>query len=487
MKYNFTNGTDTQKEQWRQAAHRLLHLPFDELPLSIEVTFVPSSSLNKQTTLAETNWSYGSSFSTTEVRNDAPTFGSLASLKAEAAALGLTWSTEKFYAETSVHELGHAAYAALPEDARIAIAKMFGAKSDDIEELSAPSKWQNRIIEGIAETFKEAFLPARHRVFPNRTNKKIAYSRFPEFRKLFRSYETMDGGEGGEGGGGWKPLPKADTARIGDDLHNDPLGFATPRVGLYDRYEWEGSPIGGVPTEPVHYIWGSRASSNWMGHANEKLEVRQPIVPPNMAFFAPTAEWAGGFTEGEPPAFGWVSWNAWQMSAFIVIRDAAGKDWSMEVSLQIIPEVEQKLFEFQTELKWWLVGLRKLPFQETPETLYGSSVLSIILDGWGVSGEEIFQAWEAKGQTITRNEDGSDVYFMRAGAFCACGNANLLAQVPPRRTIEAEPLEENMLELWARPLEATEEEGTKVSMTAPGGSLEPTGSKSGRHLHPVAS
>jgi hypothetical protein len=486
MKYNFTNGTAEQKEQWRQAAHRLLHLPFDELPLSIEVSFVPSSSLNKQTTLAETNWNYGSSFSTTEVRNDAPAFGSLASLKAEAAALGLTWSTEKFYAETAVHELGHAAYAALPESARIAIAKLFGAKSDDIEELSAPSKWQNRIIEGIAETFKEAFLPARHRVFPNRTNKKIAYSLFPEFRKLFRSYETMDGGEGGEGGGGWKPLARADTARIGDNLHNDPLGVASPRVGLYDRFVWEGEPVGGVPTNPVHYLWASRASSNWMGHLTDKLEVRHPIMPPDMAFFAPGAEWAEGFTEGKPPEFGWVSWNGWNMSCFIVVQDAAGKDFGMEVGLQIIPEVELKLFEFQTKIPWWLVAIYTPPFKEF-EVLYGSSVLSMIVDGFGFSGEEIFQAWEAKGETVTRNEDGSDVYFFRAGAFFTCGNASLLETVPPRRTIAAEPLEENMLELWARPLEATEEEGTKVSMTAPGGQLEPTGSRSGRHPHPVAS
>lgn len=189
MKYTFANGNERQKALWKEAVGHLLHMPSTALPLEIEVSFVdPSLLSNSHTTLAETNWTYGSVQSTQKVRNDSPGFGEARlSLLAEAAALGRTFSSETFFLETSIHELGHALFAALPEASRAAIAKMFGAKSDSLSEI-APSdrKWQDRIIEAIAETFKEAFLPRRFRVFGNRTNIHIPYSEYPTFRAFFR-------------------------------------------------------------------------------------------------------------------------------------------------------------------------------------------------------------------------------------------------------------------------------------------------------------
>jgi hypothetical protein len=187
--FTFTNGNARQKSMWTEAVKHLLNLPEKAVPLSIDVTFVdPSEVASGENDFASTNSTYDSTEATQKVRDDAPGFGDLRdSIIAEAAALGLPFSPERFYLETSIHELGHALFSSLPQAARVQIAAMFGASSDDPDELSPPgSKWPNRIIEGIAETFKEAFLPRQFRVFPNRTNRHITYDKFPAFRALFR-------------------------------------------------------------------------------------------------------------------------------------------------------------------------------------------------------------------------------------------------------------------------------------------------------------
>jgi hypothetical protein len=200
MKYEFANGNTTQKGMWEEAISHLLHLPQDALPLTINVSFVDPSTLvggGHLIDLAVTTWTYGSTEAETKVRNDSPGFGEARqSLEAEAAGLGLVFNPERFYLETAIHELGHAAFASLPESKRIAIAQMFGAQSDDLGELDpSGAGWQDKIIEGIAETFKEAFLPRRFRVFPNRTKRKIPYHEYPRFRELFRQAVPEIGSE----------------------------------------------------------------------------------------------------------------------------------------------------------------------------------------------------------------------------------------------------------------------------------------------------
>lgn len=189
MTYEFLNGTDQQQRLWAEAIDHFLTLPKDALPLSIEIQFVdPSEVASGHTDLAATTYSYGSEQASTVVRNDAPGFGDQRkTLEALAQSMGLDYSEERFYMETAAHELGHALYAALPEDKRVQIAQMFGAATDSPEELQPEgTDWRDHISEGIAETFKEAFLPRRYRVFPNRTNKHIPYHQFPEFRSLWR-------------------------------------------------------------------------------------------------------------------------------------------------------------------------------------------------------------------------------------------------------------------------------------------------------------
>lgn len=190
MNLTFENGTSRQKAQWEQALNSLLSLPMDLVPLSISVKFVDPDEVTSEgdTDLALTTWTYDSPSSSTKVRDDAPGYGDQQqSLEALAAGMGLAYNADLHYNETVIHEFAHSLFAALPEEQRIRIAQLFGAKGDSIEELQPKgSAWEDRIMEGIAETFKEAFLPRRFRVFPNRTNHQIPYNLYPEFRSLWR-------------------------------------------------------------------------------------------------------------------------------------------------------------------------------------------------------------------------------------------------------------------------------------------------------------
>ncbi len=205
----FTNGNDEQKALWRFGLHHLTNLPFDDIPLSETVTFKPPSDLKPEngtsTYYAETFWDYDSGEGDVWVRNDAPGFGSSdASLIAEATSMGLHYSPQLHLHETAVHETGHAVFAAIPHKYRLAICKLFGANTDDPSVIyPTGEQWTKRIGEAIAETFKEAFLPERYRVFPARTDKKLGYAYFPTFRRLIR-----EGLEAVPGGGGEVIIPK---------------------------------------------------------------------------------------------------------------------------------------------------------------------------------------------------------------------------------------------------------------------------------------
>lgn len=234
MKYTFTNGTTQQQSLWRSAFDHLLHIPSSALPLQITVSFVSPGSLSKDhTTLADTFWTYGSIDSEQKVRSDAPGFGDAEpAMIAEAAAFGVKFNITRFYQETAIHELGHAVFAALPEATRIAIAKMFGAKGDEISELQPEGvEWKNRIMEGIAETFKEAFLPSSHRVFPNRTNRRISYAQFATFRRLVREGIAEMESEGEPIGPGETEVPKYNVDIFAEGQPVFEESYANPTLG----------------------------------------------------------------------------------------------------------------------------------------------------------------------------------------------------------------------------------------------------------------
>jgi hypothetical protein len=191
MILTFENGTDLQQEIVRTTVHVLMGLPFDSINLDWTIEFTPDPDPSLHNEFAVTNWSYDSNVATTEIASVAPNWP-------------YPWTGPRFMQETVAHELGHALFASLSEANRQAIAAMFGAASDDPEILAPPgSAWEDRIQEGIAETFKDAFLPRRYRSYSNRTNHKISYSRFPEFRALWRTATVEAGGE---------ELPEGETA-----------------------------------------------------------------------------------------------------------------------------------------------------------------------------------------------------------------------------------------------------------------------------------
>lgn len=184
MNLTFVNGNAIQQAACRTVAHNLLNLPFDAIFLTHKVEFTADPLPSSHSEFAVTDWTYGDTEPFTKIASVAPAWPE-------------PWRGVKFLQEVYAHELGHGLFASLPEEARIAIAAMFGADSDDIEELQPDgSDWEDRIMEGIAETFKDAFLPRRFRRYPNRTNRHIPISKYPEFRSLWRGGIEQVGGAG---------------------------------------------------------------------------------------------------------------------------------------------------------------------------------------------------------------------------------------------------------------------------------------------------
>lgn len=199
MRLFFNNGSAAQKAACRFAAHNLLNYPFATIPLYLTVEFVADPVEELHNEYAATTWTYNDQVATIKIKNTAgsPETGGV-----------------NFLQESFVHELAHALFAALPTGKRTAIARMFGAESDDIDELFPENRdWRDLIGEGIVETFKDAFLPRRFRVYTNRTNHSISISRYPEFRGLWRP-----GGSLGEGSG---IIPIIDPL---DDQLESPIG-----------------------------------------------------------------------------------------------------------------------------------------------------------------------------------------------------------------------------------------------------------------------
>ncbi len=328
MNLEFLNGTDEQKGHWKAALGRLLNLPMAAMPLQVKVKFSdPGTVVNKgHKDLAITTWTYGSTASETVVRNDAPNFGNQRkSLEAEAAAVGVEFNSAKFYGETAAHELGHSAFASLPEEIRVKIAKLFGAKSDKISELSPTgADWEDKIIEGIAETFKEAFVPRRFRVFGNRTNRSISYTLFPRFRKLFREGIELSSGEGTDvppydlnvfgnktGGAGQVYLPEAEGEGL---FFEGSFGSGSIPGGLFTPIErWE--PPEEASDNTLYKWYTAQSSTDTLLVPRGTHFAGSVIVPQDLEFFGPSLDFAPihGAHRGEAGfagAFTWAELNA---------------------------------------------------------------------------------------------------------------------------------------------------------------------------------
>jgi hypothetical protein len=181
----FLNGNAVQISGCRTVVANLLNLPASAIPLKQTIEFTPDPLPSSHTEFAATTWVYDDLEPLTKIASVAPNWPE-------------PWTGIQFLQETYAHELGHALFAALPKAARLEIAQMFGVESDDVAVLFPPgAPWVDHPGEGIAETFKDAFLPRGFRRYANRTNHTIPIHKYAEFRSLWRDAtpQIVTGGE----------------------------------------------------------------------------------------------------------------------------------------------------------------------------------------------------------------------------------------------------------------------------------------------------
>jgi hypothetical protein len=185
MKIQFSGGSAFQRRLVREAVQALngRHFNLDRFTHTWQVQFLPPSSIDTTPHDAFKTFMVTQNDGTTQIRNDMP-------FKGKGPFAGT-----QFFQESVIHELGHHLLGNGPGLGRItdanqqAIAAMFGSTPSTWNPQS--KRWEDRPVEGIAETFKDCFLAASRRVYFNRTDKKLAISRYPEFRSHWRAGQKV--------------------------------------------------------------------------------------------------------------------------------------------------------------------------------------------------------------------------------------------------------------------------------------------------------
>ena len=175
MNVTFTGGTDRERDLVRQALNGLLNFDLDLWNIAVEFEWVADPAAQGHNDLAATTTDGGGTAVIT-VRNDLDVYKGY---------------PPSFYIETIAHELGHLLMRHLPDASKEAVAAMFGITAADIDNYDDAPPWEDRPVEGIAETFKDAFLPRRLRLFANRTNRAIPIHKYGAFRRIFREAEAV--------------------------------------------------------------------------------------------------------------------------------------------------------------------------------------------------------------------------------------------------------------------------------------------------------
>lgn len=189
MNVNFLNGSDRQHEVVRAALRKLLHLDLDRFGFSINVSFVPNpvSDPHVHHPFAVTTPGFPVDM---KFRDDFPHFQVGGSQLDRATQRD--YSSERFAIETVIHELGHAILHQLPSVLESEVTDLFHTTPAEMNPTNR--RWEDRPEEGIAETFKDAFLPRGQREFSNRTNVTIPIRKYPRFRAIYRE-SAATGGE----------------------------------------------------------------------------------------------------------------------------------------------------------------------------------------------------------------------------------------------------------------------------------------------------
>lgn len=178
MDLTFTNGTVAQQQAVTEATTRLLNLDLGRFPHRITITF--------SSTVAGDGYAHSTVNGTQvscAIRDDALSFSG-----AETDSLTPD-EQRRFLRELVVREIGRGLILSMMEPEQQQIADIFGIPTAAWQ----TGEWASRPIEGIAETFKAAFLPQQHRMFHNRTQVQLSLRLYPKFRSVFR--QTMQFGE----------------------------------------------------------------------------------------------------------------------------------------------------------------------------------------------------------------------------------------------------------------------------------------------------
>ena len=218
MDLTFLNGSDQQKEVVRSAVTSLLHLDLSHFDFAVEVSFVPDPLQELHNEFATTTDGDPVDM---RIREDFPAFA------------GAEWRSTQFALETVAHEIGHAITDKLPLVDQESLATLFGTT---VAAWRVGDDWKDIPYEGIAETFKDAFLPGDMRAYSNRTNHSIPINKYAEFRSIYRNAEA-DGTNGGID----IPEYNLDLFRQGD-------------ISTVEDDMWPNLPWAGTVTNPLSLI-----------------------------------------------------------------------------------------------------------------------------------------------------------------------------------------------------------------------------------------
>lgn len=182
MNITFLNGTTEQHDAVREALGDLLHLDTDTVfSFPWDIDFVPNPVSDPAVHHAFAVTELIPAHPVTHFRDDFPRFSPVDTYGSPASAR-----------QAVIHELGHAAEANLATDVQEMVAALFGATQATL--YPTDRAWEDRPGEGMAETFKDAFLPQALRATPNSTNVKIPIPKYAELRRLFRSGTSLPAG-----------------------------------------------------------------------------------------------------------------------------------------------------------------------------------------------------------------------------------------------------------------------------------------------------
>lgn len=203
MDFSLNINSTRQQRQWVRDAIALCQFPLDSwrigLPVTVEWTNVDDPETDNFAEYMTTSFvtTDGNEHAVIAIATNADSMENSAVQALEI----LPWELQNWYMESFIHEIGHVVFGwYFGEAGTIArVAEMYerNGQQGTAADWSPPgNSWENRIVEGNAEFFKDVFMPPGFRVFDNRTNwwmKRSDYGTWLDMlQTLVCPYESQD-------------------------------------------------------------------------------------------------------------------------------------------------------------------------------------------------------------------------------------------------------------------------------------------------------